>query len=345
MFHKPSKRRIYGNAGQIRPARPVEVPPWVNLHPVESVVENYVPPARGARVLKPSSKLAGFRDNLLTKIYGREAVLRAPTHVVTDSKGRVVITDPQLAAVHVLDESDSFRIVAGAQQRLQQPTGLAIDADDNIYVADAKLGVVQVFDPQGRFVRSIGDYHGESMFDSPTGIAIDRRAGRLFVLDSRVGQLVVLDLEGHIVRRVGNRRDRANKIVFDHPSAVALGSGLLVVVDADATRMNVFDESLALIAQFTIRNLNGAPDNRELGLAVDGAGHIFVSNLAPACLKVFDKSGTLVGAIDRFGPSNDSLNGASGVWIDDAGRLFVADTNNSRVQVFQEAPQSVRSEN
>lgn len=319
-----------------RSVRPAEVPPWVNLHPLETVVENYVPPTHATTPSRPPSQLGGLRDNFLTAIYGHEAVLCAPTHVVTDSKGRVVVNDPGQHGIHVLADKDSFRIVAGDHRRLEDPDGIAIDRDDNIYVADSKLGLVQVFDSEGRFVRTIGDYKGESMFDHPTGIAIDRNAGRLYVIDSGIDQLVVLDLKGNVLTRIGGHRHRESKVKFEAPSEIAAANNVVAVLDAANTRIQVLDPQGNLLAQFRIRNLTGPPDDIEMGLAMDTDGHIYISNLGPG-VNIYEQDGRVAGSI---GGSSDEFKMPAGVWIDDGGRIYVSDTNNSRIQVFQAAPRA-----
>ena len=185
-------------------ARPAEVPPSINMHPLEYTIENYQPPVRGKKVLKGQSRLASMRDSIVTFAYGRELALVAPHHVISDSTGRVILTDSATGAVHVLDGDNSFRIVAGKNRRLQTPSGLAVDAADNIYVADSEQGVVVVYDRSGNFLRYIGKFgENETLFHYPTGIAIDRRTSRLYILDTERHALFITDLEGKLIRRVG----------------------------------------------------------------------------------------------------------------------------------------------
>ena len=153
--------------------------------------------------------LAALRDNIVTLVYGRERILLAPHHVTVDSRGRILIVDPDLHAVHVLGGHDSFRIAGGPHRRLLLPNGVAVDADDNIYIADSERGLVLVYAPDGKFLRYIGKRGDESLFHYPTAIAIDRGSGRLFLLDSPRHLLLVLDLEGNILKRVGRPRPHA----------------------------------------------------------------------------------------------------------------------------------------
>src|SRR5450759_2687644 len=95
-------------------SRPSEVPDFINLHSKERVEENFEPPAHAVKPVRGKSMLASLRDNIVTFVYGRERILLAPHHVAVDSRGRILIVDPDIRAVHVLGNGESFRI-AGAR--------------------------------------------------------------------------------------------------------------------------------------------------------------------------------------------------------------------------------------
>jgi DNA-binding beta-propeller fold protein YncE len=327
------------SSAQQRPwenARRTEVPAYIDLGPAEYVVEDFEPTAHAVRPARGRSIFATLRDGLVTLAYGREKVLRAPTHVTTDSRQRLIVTDPNLPAVHILDvdRKKSFRVAGGPQHRLQQPTGVAVDTDDNIYVADGKKGVVVVYDPQGQFLRYIGSFRGESMFQSPAGIAIDRSAGRLYVLDPPAQQLIMLDLSGAVLKRVGSKRSLQTAASLEHPTEIAVGRDLVAIIDSGGSRIEVFDLQCNFLKAFSIRTPNGPPIVAEMGLALDSASNIYVSNLNGSSVLTYDRDGRVIGAFGRYGTGIKEFDGPSGVWIDRSDRMYVADTRNSRVQVF-----------
>ena len=153
---------------------PSEVPDFIDLHPRERVEENYEPPAHAVKPLKGKSPLALLRDDIVTLAYGRERILLAPHRVTVDSRGRILIVDPKIRAVHVLGGGNPFRIDGGPRRRLRLPNGIAVDAADNIYIADSERGLVLVYAPDGKFLRYIGKRGDESLFHYPTAIAIDQ---------------------------------------------------------------------------------------------------------------------------------------------------------------------------
>jgi DNA-binding beta-propeller fold protein YncE len=313
--------------------RPAEVPPWIDLGSVERVVEDYEPPAHATKAARGQSLLGTLRDRAAALAYGREAVLLAPTHITTDSRQRLIISDPEIPAVHVLDAAgkNSFRIVGGAQHRLREPNGVAVDAAGNIYVADRKRGMILVYDPDGNFLRYIGNFRGESLFAAPTGIAIDRNAGHIYALDSPMNELVVLDLEGNILTRVGN--GRGTSIRFVQPTEIALGNDELAVLDGPGMRIQVFDLKCNLLRSFSIANPVGVPVLREIGLSVDRSSNIYVSNLNGSQVSIYDRDGHPIGGGIGSPFERAGFNGPGGTWID-SDRIYIADTRNSRVQVF-----------
>jgi DNA-binding beta-propeller fold protein YncE len=324
-------------------SRPSEVPSFINLHPRERIEENYEPPAHAAKPAKGQSLLASLRDSIVTFVYGRERILLAPHHVTVDSRGRILIVDPDARAVHVLGDGDSFRIAGGPQRRLRLPNGIAVDAADNIYLADSERGVVLVYAPDGKFLRYIGKRGDETLFHYPTAIAIDRNSGRLFLLDSPRHLLFVLDLEGNVLKRIGRLSAHAIgkfsgdtiPMDLDYPTEVAIGNNQLVVVDSANSRVRVMDLQCHPLAQFGIPTTPGPQIIDEVGLGVDLAGKIYVSTTRDSHIRIYSREGSLLGSFGQSGIENGEFNSPAGLWIDGANRLYVADTNNGRVQVFQ----------
>ena len=324
-------------------SRPREVPKFIDLHPRESVEENYEPPARAVKPVRGKSLLALLRDDIVTLAYGRERILLAPHHVAADSRGRLLIVDPDIRAVHVLEGGHSFRIAGGPHRRLRLPNGIAVDAADNIYIADSERGLVLVYAPDGKFLRYIGKRGDESLFHYPTAIAIDRDSGRLFLLDSPRHLLFVLDLDGNVLKLVGRPRPRvigksSAEIIpmdLDYPTEIAIATNELVVVDSASSRIHVMDLQCKPAAQFSIPAIPGPPVIDDVGIAVDPTGNIYVSSTRDSQVRIYDSDGSVLGSFGRTGMGIGEFNAPAGLWIDEKNRLYVADTNNSRVQVFQ----------
>ena len=230
----PADFRIHNDARS-------DVPPSMLLSN-ERVVENFEPPAHAEAIAHSPARVAEIRNRFITYAYGRPSVLSAPRHIATDSRQRLIISDPDANAVHVLDPlgKTSFRIITGKGRRLWRPAGVAIDADDNIYVADSEHGMLAVFDRSGNFLRYIGNFKGENEYESPQGIAIDRKARRLYLVDSPRNLVLVLDLTGKVLNRFGKYHDGTGVGVFDDPTDIAVGHNHIYVLDSSGTRVQIW---------------------------------------------------------------------------------------------------------
>jgi DNA-binding beta-propeller fold protein YncE len=328
--------------------RPSEVPRFVDLHPRDRVIENYKPPAYAKRVVKGRFFLAWLRDDIITFAYGRERALLAPQHITVDSQGRVIVSDPAAGAVHVLDGNKSFRIAAGPDRRLHLPSGVAVDAEDNLYVADCDRGLVLVYDRNGNFLREIGRIEDETLFHSPTGIAIDRKNRHLYLLDTPRDVLFMLDLEGNVLKRVGIGRGHpigryasdATPLDLHEPTEITLGDDKLVVLDAGGSRIRIMDLQCNVIGQFNIQASTTHDGTHSMGLGIDSVGNLYVSSVGEPSVRVYDQAGRLRNSFGRPGRAAGAFAAPSGLWIDLMSRVYIADTDNHRVQVFQLAPSS-----
>jgi len=275
--------------------------------------------------------MAEARDGILRFLYGRERVLQNPHYLAADSNERLIISDPALPAVHVLDTKNrrSFRIAGGVGRRLRLPSGVAVDGENNIYVADSERGMVFVYRPEGQFLRPIGDLGGgEGLFYHPTSIAIDSKAGHLYVLDSP--RLIMLDLQGKILKRIGKLRGDTRE--FSDPKDIVLSNDELLVVDTDGTRVQIMDRECNLLRKL---RLSYVPMSHDIGVGVDHDGNIYVSFSDASVIRVYDQEGALLGSFGGSGMRIGEFNHPTRLWIDPANRVYVADTGNVRVQVFQ----------
>jgi DNA-binding beta-propeller fold protein YncE len=313
--------------------RPVDVPESVDLRPRERVVENLLPRSRPQKNAGGRSMPAELLDGVVTLVYGREKALLAPRYVITDSKGRAIVSDPAANAIHVLDAGQEFRILAGKEQRVQSVGAIAVDNLDNIYVVDPEAGVVVVFDSYGRFVRMIGKMgDNEGALHEPTAIAIDRERKRLYVVDASRDMVLVMDEEGRLIQRAGGRRAELG-VTFSHPSDILVKRGEIVVLDAGGTRVEIFGAGWKLLRSFSTNiSVENAAD---IGMGMDSDGNVFLSDVRRASVRVYDAAGNVRGEFGAAGNRRGEFRGPAALWIDEKDRLYVCEKENRRVQVFQ----------
>ena len=322
-------------------------PPWM-LSSNQRVIDDTEPPAHAMAAPEPRSPPGSVRDAVVSLVYEPLRVLRTPRHLTTDSRQRVIVSDPGIPAVHVLDpkKKTSFSILGGQGRRLQSPAGVAVDGEDNIYIADSKRGMVLVYDQYGTFVRHIGNFHGENVFQHPTGIAIDRKSSRLYVADSPRHLVLMLDLEGNLLKRAGKqsddtgsgglkRRNNTGPGAFNYPTEIALSRNQVGILDSAGMRVQIMDLECHLLGGFSVLNASRQKADRAEGLGVDQDGNIYVSYVGTSEIRMYASDGGLLASFGQAGPRMGEFSAPRGLWIDAKNRLYVADTENARVQLFQ----------
>lgn len=262
----------------------------------------------------------------------RVDALQAPSAVATDSRHRVFVADPGAKTVHVFDFIHSkYSRLEGSSDRLHAPIALSVDGHDNLYVIDTSSRTILVYDSAGKFRRYFGRLRGgESYFESPAGITIDRATGRIYVCDRQGHAIFVMDERGKLIRKLGNRGGGERPGEFLLPSQVVVAGGELFVLDSGNTRIQVFDTE----GHF-LRVIKLGYADRHTGLAVDKQGSIYVSDPDLNQIQVFGHEGQ---TLYRFDPSTIkgvNFSRPSEMWVDASRGLYVVDSQNHCVGLFQ----------
>lgn len=262
----------------------------------------------------------------------RVDVLQSPSAVATDSQHRVFVADPGAKTVHVFDFAHSkYSHLDAGNARLHAPIALSVDGQDNLYVIDMSSRTVLVYDSAGKFRRYFGKLRGgESYFENPVGITIDRSTGRIYVCDRQGHMIFVMDERGKLIRKFGSRGGGERPGEFRLPSQVVVAGTELFVLDSGNTRVQVVDTE-----GHYLRAINLGYADRHAGLAIDKQSNIYVSDPDLNQIQLFGHEGQ---PLYRFDPS--TIKGAnfshpSGMWVDPIRGLYVVDSQNNRVGLFQ----------
>jgi sugar lactone lactonase YvrE len=278
------------------------------------------------------SKLAGFVAGAQEF---REMV--RPYGIAVDSRGRVIVTDPGISAVHIFDiAARKYKLIERwdkSKDPMIAPQGVAVDEKDNIYVTDSVAGKVFVFDPNGKTRKVFGSLkRGEGFFRRPTGIAVDQGTHRVYVTDTLADRVFILDADGKVLRSFGRRG--AERGEFNFPIEVQVKDGMVVVVDAMNFRIQLFDRDGNFHSQIGTSGDPASGIYRPKGIGLDSENHIYVVDSELGLVQVFDPMGRV---LYRFG--NGTNFGRfllpAGLFIDRNDRVYLVDSYNRRVQVFQ----------
>lgn len=287
-------------------------------------------------------KRSSLFKRIIRKIVGideNDSLIVSPYGVTTDSHNRIIVADAKARLIHVFDPEQKkyFNIKSPKGEMFVSLVGLAVDREDNIYVSDSYTGKIHVFDEGGKFVRRLGPDEGQ--FDRPTGIAIDKQRGHLYVVETRKGRVEVLNLSGQELFKFGKRGYGDGEMNF--PTQICLRGDRVYVTDTLNARVQIFDLDGTFIGKIGRYGDAAGDFEKPKGVAVDSEGHIYVVEGLHDLIDIFDRDGRLLLALGGTGSGRGEFFLPTAIHIDEHDNIYVSDSYNHRVQVFKylrEAP-------
>jgi sugar lactone lactonase YvrE len=251
--------------------------------------------------------------------------------------------------------------------------GVAVDSGDNVYVADSFNDTIRKVTPAGVVTTLAGSAQQSGYVDStgaaarfsnPQGVAVDS-AGNVYVADTGNFAIRRITPAGAVNTLAGGSWGSADgtgsAAQFKGPVGIALDKeGNVYVTDnyvlyagefpTDNTyRIRKVTPAGAVTTLAGVPNNTGSADgpgasalfNDPQGLAVDGAGNIYVVDTNNNTVRMVSPSGvvtTLAGVPGSAGCADGSgataqFSAPSGVAVDGSGNLYVADTGNNTIRI------------
>lgn len=235
----------------------------------------------------------------------------------------LLVADP--GAGRVARVSAGGRVSFSPEDAAGRPLALAA-CPQGIVAVDAEGGRVALLGPDLRRVRFLAEG-----LSRPAGVAC---AGDTVVLaETGAHRLVKLERDG-TRRTLGERGGEPGR--FNFPTALALAGDELLVGDTLNFRVQRLDlESGGARGAFGA--LGDAPGDmpRLKGLALDAAGHVWVSDERLDRVSLYTPAGELLLSLGGSGGEPGRFSFPAGVAAHPDGRVAVADSLNRRVQVFR----------
>jgi len=217
------------------------------------------------------------------------------------------------------------------------PLAMSLDAQQNLYVVDQVKRGVDVRDPSGKGIRFITD----KSLVRPTGIAIDRQRGKIYVADTadeksaNQQNVKIFAIDGKLLGHIGIGYGDAPG-AFRFPTYVALDSaGDLFVTDTLNNRIQEFDPNGKYLR--TIGGNGDTPGSfgRPKGVAVDTFGDVYVADSAWSNVQIFNRNGQILMFFGGRGPMPGLLRNPTAMAIDRNNHIYVADYIDHRVEEYQ----------
>ena len=256
---------------------------------------------------------------------------------------------------------------AATAAQLNNPYNVALDGSGNLYIADTSNHRIRKVDSSGNISTVAGTgmrgFGGDgaaataAQLNFPRGVALDG-AGNLYIADRLNNRIRKVDSSGNIstvagngTRSFGGDGAAATEAQLNLPNGVALdGSGNLYIADTSNHRIRKVDSSgnISTVAGSGTAGFGGdggsATDtaarlNNPNGVALDGAGNLYIADTWNRRIRTVDSSGnisTVAGGGSSLAngimATTARLNFPNRVAVDGSGNLYIADTNNHRIR-------------
>jgi ABC-type Fe3+ transport system permease subunit/DNA-binding beta-propeller fold protein YncE len=180
---------------------------------------------------------------------------------------------------------------------------------------------------------------GAGQFNKPRSLVVDRQ-----------DNLYVVDMTGRVQKFSSNGvflfSWQMPQTDLGKPKGMCLdGDGNIVVIEPHYARVNHYDTTGKLVAQWGVKGTNAGQIGFPRAVAVNSRGELFVSEYSQTeRVQRFAAHG--VKFLDGFGQMGDQpgeFNRAEGLCVDRRDQLYVADSCNHRVQVFSGEGKFVRA--
>ena len=292
----------------------------------------FVADGRSVRKIASAGQVSTFWIAPISTVGGFITALTADpggTVYALDPEGRIFKITSDGVATLLIGSGGSCNTVS-----FLNATGITLDADGNLYIADTPHNTIVKITPScsvttiaGSATDPAGSNDGTGSaahFSTPQSVALDG-AGNILVADKGNNTIRKIAVDGKVTTLAG---------VLPNPGVI---NGLGTVARFNNAGFYPF-----AVPTFVANSGNYPPSGVASagGVAIDGAGNIYVADTGNSVIRKITANGT-VSTLAGIAGVSGALDGAaatatfaipSGVTVDAAGNVYVADTGNHKIR-------------
>ncbi len=207
------------------------------------------------------------------------------------------------------------------------PAGIAFQAG-HLYICDTQANALHDWDLITGQARRLGR-SGDIVLAKPVAVAVDE-VGTVYVADTGRAEVVAFDSTGRSTFRI-RPPDRQSY----RPVAVAVHSSKIYVADIAAHKIDIFSTTdgrhLGALGE-----AGGEPGKFyfPMGVATNGTGHVFVSDMMNARVQVFNAGHNPLFSFGRPGDRYGDMGKPKHLTVGPDGTVFIADAEFARIHLF-----------
>ncbi len=269
--------------------------------------------------------------------------------IAIDDQDRIYVFNRGPQTVLVFDKSGELIRGGGEMDAQGQPIAGGwlhsgeVDWEGNVWVVERDNHRILKLNPMlDRVLMQLGTTgvsgNDAGHFSRPSGISV-LRSGRLIVTDGYGNNRVVMYAsDGSFIKQIGmgnggpdDRGTGPGEFHLPHQSAVDASDNIFVV-DRENKRIQVFDENLVYVREFSNDGWNPW-DIAISRLGDDGFGYI-ADHAGERVHKISLEDGTILATWGTPGRGPGEFDWVHGMAVDSEGAVYAADTYGQRVQKF-----------
>lgn len=311
---------------------------------------------------------------------GTAARLAKPVGLAVDSLGNVYAVDVDFHTIRKITRAGVVTTFAGragvsgnadgtgSTARFFSPSSVAVDGADNVFVADfdndtirkiTPAGVVTTFAGSAGLEGSADGVGAAARFRGPSGVAADA-AGNVFVADQSNNTIRKITAAGVVTTIAGTAGDSVVDVDGPGPSAsfvvpisIAVDTAGTVYVGEGGYAVRKITPAGVVTTLAGLQGTLGFNDgigaaarfNYPRGLALDGAGNVYVADTNNGLIRKITPAGvvsTLAGTPGGIGSLDGTVATATftqpaGIAVDAAGKVYVGEESGNAIRTITPA--------